>query len=161
STLNVRLSPNFQPKLGDQFTILQNPAGLPIQGAFTGLPEGAVFFLGNLAFQISYVGGTRHDIVLTRGVRSAAALAASAPAVPLGQPVAVTAAVARTGTGAGTPTGVVVFAEGPMVLQTTTLTNGQASFATTALTSGSHTIAAGYAGDGTFVGSTSAAVTVT
>jgi hypothetical protein len=66
-----------------------------------------------------------------------------------------------TGTASGTPTGSVTFLEGITALGQGTLSgNGgtaTASFATSSLAAGSHTITASYDGDGSFAGRTSAA----
>jgi hypothetical protein len=89
------------------------------------------------------------------------ALAASTTTPVLGQTVTFTATV----TGAGTtspPSGTVTFYDGTTVLGIATLdSSGNATFATKALTLGAHSITAVYAGDASFTGSTSSAVTVT
>jgi hypothetical protein len=59
-----------------------------------------------------------------------------------------------TGSGA-TPTGTVSFRDGGVSIGTATLAAGVATFSTTALTLGSHTITASYGGNGTFSASTS------
>jgi hypothetical protein len=58
-------------------------------------------------------------------------------------------------------TGAVTFSEGSIVLGSGTVTNGVATFTTTALPAGTHTITASYPGDPDFGGSSSGAVTVT
>ena len=59
----------------------------------------------------------------------------------------------------GVPTGQVSFREGSTVLGTGTLSvTGSASFSTTSLGKGTHTITAAYGGDSNYTGSTSAAV---
>jgi len=55
-------------------------------------------------------------------------------------------------------TGTVQFLDGTTVLGTGTLSNGSASFATSALTQGAHSITAVYGGDASNAGSTSAAI---
>jgi len=55
----------FTPSWGTAFTILENGGGAPISGTFVGLPEGSTFVKGATKFQISYVGGAGHDVVLT------------------------------------------------------------------------------------------------
>ena len=55
----------FVPAHGTQFTIIKNNGGSPVSGTFSGLPEGATFVVGSTTFQISYVGGSGHDVVLT------------------------------------------------------------------------------------------------
>jgi ELWxxDGT repeat protein len=58
----------------------------------------------------------------------------------------------------GSPTGSIVFAEGGVTLATVTLAGNLASFQTSTLTAGSHTINAVYSGDTNYAGSTSNAV---
>ena len=71
----------------------------------------------------------------------------------VGQSVTFTATVTPT-SGSGTPTGTVTFLDGGSQIGTGTLTNGVASFATSALNVGSHTITTSYGGDSTFTGGT-------
>ena len=60
----------------------------------------------------------------------------------------------------GTPTGTVVFMDGTTALSTAlTLSSGKATFATTSLAVGPHSITAVYSGDSNFGGGTSTAVT--
>src|SRR5205085_2427907 len=80
------------------------------------------------------------------------------PAV-FGQVVTFTASVTASG---GTPTGNVLFLDGPTTLGSATLNGAaQATFATSALAAGTHNILAAYAGDANFSGSTSSALTET
>ncbi len=77
-----------------------------------------------------------------------------------GQPVTFTATVTANSPGAGTPTGTVTFKDG--TLGTGTLNgSGQATFTTSTLAVGSHSITASYGGDATFSGSTSSPLTQT
>jgi hypothetical protein len=69
-------------------------------------------------------------------------------------PVTFTATVSSV---SGTPTGSVVFSEGATTLATTTLTGGVASFSTSALSLGVHTITATYGGNATFASSSNTA----
>lgn len=64
-TLNV--TAGFAPPIGSQFTIISKTSGGQVTGAFTGLPEGAVFQASNGAvFQINYNAGSGgNDVVLT------------------------------------------------------------------------------------------------
>ena len=71
----------------------------------------------------------------------------------VGQSVTFTATATS---GAGTPTGSVTFKDGSAVLGTATLASGVASFTTSALTQGSHSITVIYAGSSSFATSTSA-----
>jgi CSLREA domain-containing protein len=73
-----------------------------------------------------------------------------------GAPVTLTATVTVSLPGAGLPTGTVTFKEGAATLGTANLNgSGQASFTTTTLVPGSHSITAEYGGNGNFAGSVS------
>jgi hypothetical protein len=76
----------------------------------------------------------------------------------VGQSVTFTAIVAPEFS--GTPTGSVVFKDGTKTLKTVTLSGGVASYTTSTLTSGTHSITATYNGSGSFLGS-SASLTQT
>ena len=79
-----------------------------------------------------------------------------------GQPVTFTATVTANSPGAGTPTGTVTFKDGSSTLGTGTLNgSGQATFTTSTLAVGSHSITASYGGDASFKGSTSPKFTQT
>ncbi|MBV9494722.1 MAG: Ig-like domain repeat protein [Acidobacteria bacterium] len=68
----------------------------------------------------------------------------------VGQPVTFTATVSPTGA-----TGTVSFAEGQTVIGSAPLVNGQATFTTSTLSAGDHSITALYSGDATFANSNS------
>ncbi|MGH9599384.1 MAG: Ig-like domain repeat protein, partial [Terracidiphilus sp.] len=86
-------------------------------------------------------------------------LGASSGSITPGQSVTLTAQVAPQYT--GTPTDTVSFFDGTTLLATVPLNGGVASFATTALTSGAHSLTATYNGDADFTISTSTPVSVT
>jgi len=73
-----------------------------------------------------------------------------------GQAVTFTAAVSPVAPGSGTPIGTVTFYDGSTMLGADALSGGIASFATPALSVGTHSIKAVYAGDVNFKTSTSA-----
>lgn len=82
---NLGLSLGFAPTVGNTFTIINNTGPNPVSGTFNGLSEGQTFNLpntgsggGTFTFQISYVGGTGNDVVLTN-----TAFAANSTAVSL------------------------------------------------------------------------------
>src|SRR6202051_4133504 len=86
-----------------------------------------------------------------------ATLTSSLNARNLGQPVTFTATVTAN---AGTPTGTVTFFDNAAIaLGTGTLSSGTATFSTTSLSVGSHSITAVYSGDGNFATSTSSPLT--
>ena len=76
-----------------------------------------------------------------------------------GQAVTLTATVAVVSPGAGAPTGTVTFQEGSTILGSPTLTDGVATFITSTLAIGSHSITASYGGDPNDQVSTSNALT--
>ena len=56
----------------------------------------------------------------------------------------------RVGSGSGIPTGTVTFKDGSTLLGTSNIVNGEASFTTSSLVAGTHTIIASYSGNGNF-----------
>jgi hypothetical protein len=79
-----------------------------------------------------------------------------------GQAITFTATVTPTSPAGGIPTGTVTFMDGTTVLGTGTLNSAsQATFTTSLLTAGSHSITAVYGGDVDYAGSTSAILTQT
>lgn len=91
---------------------------------------------------------------------SSAALTSSANPSVTGQSVTFTATLTAVAPGAGTPTGTVTFKDGSTTLGTGTLNaSGVATFSTSTLAAGSHSITASFAGDAKFNGSTSNTVT--
>jgi autotransporter-associated beta strand protein len=64
ATLDVNLG--FTPAVGSAFVLIQNDGVDAVVGTFAGLPQGATLSLDGMTFQISYVGGTGNDVVLTR-----------------------------------------------------------------------------------------------
>jgi hypothetical protein len=93
---------------------------------------------------------------------STTALSASAATITAGASVTFTATVSGPSGNTTVPTGTVTLMEGTTTLGTGTLSaTGVATYATTALPTGSDSITAVYGGDGNFNGSTSSAVTVT
>lgn len=71
-----------------------------------------------------------------------------------GQPVTFTAEVGVLAPGSGTPTGTVTFSDGGVPFGSAGLVGGLASFTTSTLTIGDHTITARYSGDQNFTAST-------
>jgi hypothetical protein len=80
---------------------------------------------------------------------------ASAGSIHFGEVATFTATVSST---AGTPTGNVAFLDGVTSLGTATLSSGVATFSTSGLALGTHSITARYLGSSDYLGSTSAAV---
>ncbi len=99
---------------------------------------------------------------VTKANTSVVVTSANNPATH-GQSVTFTARVAAVAPGAGTPTGTVTFYDGTTALGTGSLsTSGgvtTATFTTSSLAVGAHSITASYGGDGHFLGSASSALT--
>ena len=97
--------------------------------------------------------------ILTQTVKQAATTSSVSSSVNpsvSGQAVTFTATIAPVSPGSGTPTGTVTFNDGSTVLGIVTFTSGTASFTTSSLAVGTHSIKAVYAGDTNFKTSTSA-----
>ena len=62
---NLFTTLGFTPTLGQTFVVVDNDDADPVVGTFSGLPEGATINLNANQLQISYVGGSGNDIVLT------------------------------------------------------------------------------------------------
>jgi hypothetical protein len=89
-------------------------------------------------------------------------VAAPAATSVYGQTLTFTSTVSPVAPGAGTPTGAVKFKDGTTTLATVAVAaDGTATFTTSALVIGSHSITAAYGGDSNFTASTSAVSTQT
>ena len=99
--------------------------------------------------------GSVTQVVQAAGGSTTTTVSSSANPTVFGQSVTFTAAV----TSGGTPTGSVTFKDGAATLSTVVLDGtGHATFTTSTLAIGSHSITAAYGGDATFTASTSAAL---
>ncbi len=116
-------------------------------------------------FQItySYAGNTNFNpasdsstTLTVTSTASATVLTSSLNPSRFGQAVTFTATVTASN---GAPTGTVAFLDGTETIGSGTLTNGSATYLTTALAAGSHAVTAVYGGSGNFGGSKSATVT--
>jgi hypothetical protein len=88
-------------------------------------------------------------------------LAASATAISQGSSVTFTASVNVPAGSTTAPTGTVTFMDGTTTLGTGTVASGVATYNTSGLSAGTHSITAVYGGDSTYGASTSSAVSVT
>lgn len=93
-------------------------------------------------------------------IGTATSLSASATQLTSGQSVTFTAGVAPQ-SGNRIPTGSISFLDVSTQIGSATLNGGSASFSSTGLSLGTHTITAGYSGDSNYTPSSSTAVTVT
>jgi Bacterial Ig-like domain (group 3)/FG-GAP-like repeat/FG-GAP repeat len=100
--------------------------------------------------------------VTTTPAASTTALTASAATITAGGSVTFTATITGASGSTGTPTGTVTFLDGATTLGTGTLNASQvATYSTSKLATGAHSITARYGGDSNFAASTSTAVTLT
>ena len=53
------------PLPGNSFIIIDNDGTDPIIGTFTGLAEGSTVMFNGVSLQLTYVGGTGNDVVLS------------------------------------------------------------------------------------------------
>ena len=107
----------------------------------------------------NYTGSTSPPLPFTVSrAPTSTTLTVSANAVDFNQPVTFTATVGFNPGGANTPTGTVTFRDGGNVLGTAAVNAaGQATFTTSSLAPGTHSIDAVYSGDLNYLGSTSPA----
>jgi hypothetical protein len=115
-------------------------------------------YVGNASYAASTSGAVSQ--VVNPGATSTALVLNNNPAL-VGASASFTATVSATAPAIGTPTGSVDFFDGASNIGTQPLTGGQATFATTTLTPGTHAITATYTGGADFTASTSAAGTQT
>jgi hypothetical protein len=92
---------------------------------------------------------------------SSTAVTSSGNPTGFGATVTFTATVSAVAPASGTATGTVTFKDGTTTMGSAALSGGQATFSTSTLSIGSHSIAAVYGGDANFTGSTSAIFTQT
>ena len=129
------------------------PAGTSLDTS-TGLVSGTPTVGGNFNYTIRVTDSSPAPAltmtqVISGNIAGATSTSISSSANPsvLGFPVKFTATVSSSG---GTPTGTVTFKSGEVTLGTGPLINGIATFTTSSLTVGSHSITAAYGGDANF-----------
>lgn len=156
ATLSITFG--YTPAVGDSFKIIDKASAGATSGTFAGLSEGREFLSSGHILRISYAGGDGNDTVLTvlNAFSSTTTLASSKNPSTLGDQVTFSAHVDATNS-AGTPTGSVTFKDGASVLATVALDgSNNATFTTTGLGAGNHSITVTYPGDSSFNGSTAA-----
>jgi autotransporter-associated beta strand protein len=160
ATLSATATPQATPN--NQFTIIDNTSGGPVNGTFAGLNEGAQLTISGAPFRITYMGGPNsNDVVLTSLVGSTTTITASASQVTYPAPISLAATVMSADSSVTTtPTGSVQFFKGSNSLGTAPLSGGTATLTNVILPAGTNSnITAVYQGDNTFASSTSPAAT--
>jgi hypothetical protein len=148
----------------DGSTVLQTVSLSGNSASFTT----SLLAVGNHSITATYNGGggfvgstSASSAVNVSRAPTTAVISSSLSTPTYGQSVTLTATVNASAPGAGMPTGTVSFYDGLTLLGSATLSNGQASIQTTALVVGLNSLTVVYGGDGSFVGTTSAALTIT
>src|SRR6266705_3403479 len=98
----------FSPPNGTSFTIINNDGSDAVIGTFAGLPEGSTVVLSGQSLQISYVGGTGNDVVLTVAAPNLTVNNTVAPSASPPPGTDLTYTVTVTNNGSGNATSVVV-----------------------------------------------------
>ncbi len=130
----------------------------------SGLSVGSHSITASYAANSTFAGSTSSALAVTVTapalIATTTKLTASASSVNAGASVTLGATVTPA-SGTGTPTGSVTFMDGTTALAMISLSGGAASYSTSSLAVGSHSITAVYGGDSNYSGSTSGAVPVT
>jgi hypothetical protein len=133
-------------------------ASLSMSNLSTGAHSLTVAYGGSASFNAST------SSVLTQNVNAAATattLASGTNPSVAGQAVTFVSTVSVVAPGAGSPSGTVTFFDGASSIGTGAISGGIATFATSSLGVGSHTITATYNGNASFAASTSSPITQT
>jgi hypothetical protein len=150
---SVPLNGNFYPK--DLINLAAGGPSIATDLNGDGKPD---ILVGNVSLINSYGSAP----VAPPAAVTTTALTASAATIAGGASVTFTATVTGASGSTGTPTGTVTFLDGATTLGTGTLNaSGVATYSSSALAAGAHSITAQYGGDSNFAASTSKAVTVT
>ncbi len=119
-------------------------------------------YAGNSTFATSTSSPVTVTVSAVALAKTTTTLTATPAAVASGGSVSMSAVVAGASGSTGTPTGAVTFSDGTTKLGTGALNSaGAATYSTSSLAVGEHSITAAYGGDTNFAASTSSAVTVT
>ena len=146
--------------------------GASLPGTLTYMPSaGTVLGVGTQTLSVTFIPTDSTDYTRTSGTVSlvvsqdgaSVALASSSATQLFGNSVTLTATAAPANQTAGVPTGAVTFKDGANVLGAPVNLNatGAATFTTSSLALGSHSITAAYSGDASNLASTSAGLTQT
>ena len=131
-------------------------ATLAVPGLLVGSHSITAAYAGNDRFNASATDAVDQEVTATPLLATTTTLTAAPEAPVFGASITFTATVAPE-----TATGNVVFQEGDTILTTAVVANGTATFTSSALSGGSHTLTATYGGDSAFAASSSAALVQT
>src|SRR6267142_339131 len=144
------------------FTVASNATG---DAAYIGVLDQSGANITSIVFSLMTCAGTCTDFAidtvnLNTAPASLVSLVSSMSPSAFGQDVTFTATV-KPASGSGIPTGTVTFNDGATALGTGTLSGGIATFMTSGLGAGAHSITAVYGGDANFGGGASPVLTQT
>jgi len=148
---NITSSPAF----GQTFTIISNDGTDPVNGIFTGLPEGAIAASGFSRFRISYRGGDGNDVTITTLAETSIVLSQDSATTQFGEPIILSATISSF---FGTAQGSATFTVDGKIVGTVALVDGSASHTISTIEPGSHNITVLFQGAEGFADITSAAV---
>jgi Big-like domain-containing protein/VCBS repeat protein len=141
-------------------TYRDGAATLGSAGLGSAFKDAAGLTVGTHLLSASYGGDGNfnpHTVTVSRTVAKAASTTKLASTLnPSSRGQAVTFTAIMVPQFAGTPTGKVSFKDGSTVLATVSMSSGKATYTTSSLAAGTHSITAVYTGDGNFKASTSA-----
>ncbi|MGO9228193.1 MAG: Ig-like domain repeat protein [Bryobacteraceae bacterium] len=143
----------------DGTTTLGTPSLVSGTATFTtsSLTLGSHSITANYGGDSTFASSTSAALTQAVGVTTTTTtVSSSANPSAAGQTVTFTASVTSSG---GTPTGTVTFLDGTTTLATVNLGSGVATYTTSALSVGNHSITASYSGSGTYAASTSTILT--
>jgi hypothetical protein len=165
-TMQTTPAPSGSVKLTNTATIPATTLGtIQLGGTGTGtfstssLAAGTYTVVGTYSADTTYDVSTSAAATVVVNTPATATIALTVPATAtVGTSVTFTAKL--TGT-SGTPTGTVYFMDGTTMLGSQVLSGGSASYSTSSLTVGTHSISISYSGDNVFGAATSTAQTLT
>jgi predicted outer membrane repeat protein len=140
------------------FSVVSGP-GTVSGSTLTVTGAGTVVVAANQAGNTNYAAATQvtHSVVVAQALPAIAVVSSGNPALTQSA-VTFTATLSSA---ASTPTGTIAFEDGATVLGSGTLAAGVATFTTSSLAVGTHTMTAVYSGDVNFAAATSASLTQT
>ena len=134
-------------------TVTTNASGIATAPTFTANTTSGAY---SVTASVAGVGTPASFSLTNTAATSSTSVSANPTSSTYGQSVTFTATVT---VGSGTATGSVTFSDGLTTLGNGTLSSGTATYTTSALAGGSHSIKATYAGNATYAGSASSALT--
>ncbi len=80
----LQVIPQYAPRLGDIYTVIEQQTAIPVAGTFTGISEGGTIEAAGNTFNVSYAGGSAINNVTLTAVPAYSIADVSLPQVPSG-----------------------------------------------------------------------------